>query len=107
MSEKPRVYVSDRPRVCVVDENPLVKVGWERSLGHHAELVFYRDHRALLEDAVKDPTFLPSFQCIIVGRMYPHLNLDIVSCEIPLKLRNMAAGPVFLNWQGYVSKADP
>ncbi len=98
--------MSDKPRVCVIDENLLVKVGWERSLGHHADLFFYRDHRPLLEEAAKDPTLIPSFHCIIVGRIYPHINVDIVNSEVPDKIRKQAMGPVFLNWQGYVSKGD-
>ncbi len=98
--------MSEKPRVCIVDENLLVKVGWERSLGHHAELFFYRDHRPLLEDAERDETLIPSFQCIILGRMYPHIGLDIVHSDIPEQIRKQAGGPVFLNWQGYVTKND-
>lgn len=98
--------MGDKPRVCVVDENSLVKVGWERSLGHHADLFFYRDHHGLFQDAEKDPTLIPSFQVIIVGRIYPHLPLDIVNTDIPERLRKQANGPVFLNWQGYVAKGD-
>ncbi len=98
--------MNDKPRVCVIDENSLVKVGWERSLGHHADLYFYRDHRGLFEDAETDPLLIPSFHVIIVGRMYPHINLDIVNSDIPESLRKIATGPVFLNWQGYVSKTD-
>ncbi len=98
--------MSDKPRVCVIDENLLVKVGWERSLGHHADLFFYRDHRPLLEDAAKDALLIPSFQCIIIGRVYPHISLDIVNSDIPEKIRKIATGPVFLNWQGYVAKGD-
>lgn len=98
--------MSDKPRVCVVDENALVKVGWERSLGHHADLFFYRDHRELSEAAEKDPLLISSFNVIILGRIYPHISLDIVNSDIPECLRKIASGPVFLNWQGYVAKTD-
>ena len=98
--------MSDKPRVCVIDENLLVKVGWERSLSHHADLFFYRDHRGLFEEAEKDPSLVPSFQVIIVGRIYPHISMDVVGSEVPDRLRKLASCPIFLNWQGYVAKTD-
>lgn len=98
--------MNEKPRVCVVDENALVKVGWERSLGHHADLYFYKDHCELFEAAEKDPSLIPSFHVMILGRLYPHMSIDIVNTEIPERLKKLANGPVFLNWQGYVAKSD-
>ncbi len=96
----------EKPKVCVIDENTSVKVGWERSLGHHAHLDYFRDHTELLPLAEKDKALIPSYACIIMGRLYPHMNLDIVNCSVPETIRSTATGPLFLNWQGYVSKED-
>lgn len=98
--------MSEKPRVCVVDENPLVKVGWERSLGSQVDLYFYQDHFVLFEQAEKDSKLIPSFQCIILGRMFPQVGLDIISCDVPGRIKRLATGPLFLNWQGYVAKND-
>lgn len=96
----------EKPKVCVIDENPVVKTGWEKSLVSHAHLDFFRDHRDLFLLAEKDKTLIPSYSCIIIGRLYPHMNLDIVNSDVPETLKNSATGPVFLNWQGYVAKED-
>lgn len=90
--------------ICVVDDNPLVQVGWERSLNNYAKLFYYKDPRSLMEAAEAETKLIPSFKCIILGRMFPHLYLDIVSTDIPQRIRQQALGPVFLNWQGFISK---
>jgi hypothetical protein len=96
----------EKPKVCVVDENPVVKIGWEKSLLGHATLCYFRDHRELFALAEQDDTLVKSFTCIILGRLYPHLGLDIVNSDVPATLRQSATGPMFLNWQGYVAKED-
>ncbi|MBI2602763.1 MAG: hypothetical protein HYW48_06895 [Deltaproteobacteria bacterium] len=98
--------MNEKPRVCVIDENPLVKTGWERSLGRPVDLYFFQDHYKLFAQAEKDSRLIPSFQCIILGRMFPHVGLDIVSCDVPGRIKRLATGPLFLNWQGYVAKGD-
>jgi hypothetical protein len=96
----------EKPKVCVIDENVSVKTGWEKSLSHHASLDFFRDHTELMTLVDKDKGLIPSYSCIIMGRLYPHINLDIVNCSIPESIRGVATGPLFLNWQGYVSKEE-
>ncbi|MBP6217680.1 MAG: hypothetical protein KA436_03730 [Oligoflexales bacterium] len=98
--------MSEKPKVCVIDENPSVKFGWEKSLSDQAQLDFYQDHRDLVLKAEKDPSLIPSYACIIVGRLYPHIGLDIVQSTVPQLLRQSAKGPVFLNWQGYIVKEE-
>lgn len=96
--------MDSKQRICVVDENPLVRIGWERSLDSHAELFYYRDPKALFEAADRDPQLIPSFFCLILGRMYPHLGLDLITTEVPEQLRQQSQAPLFLNWQGFIAK---
>ena len=96
-----------KPRVCVVDENVGVKAGWEQSLGHQATLHFFRDYEQLLEHAKADASFLPALQCVILGKLYPHLPVpDLLATDCLERLRMIAKVPLFLNWQGYVPKEE-
>jgi hypothetical protein len=93
-----------KPRVCVVDENPLVEVGWKRSLGGQAQLFYYRDPLQLLKASEEEPKLLESFQCVVMGRMYPHIEMDLITTDIPERIRPRLRAPLFLNWQGFVSR---
>lgn len=94
------------PRVCVIDENPKVEMGWRKSLGKNAQLYFFRDPLEFQNAIENDLKLLRSFTCIIFGRNFSEHRLDIVKSRIPQKLAKQTDVPLFLNWQGYVSKAD-
>lgn len=93
-----------KPVVCLIDENPLVQVGWEKSLESNASLAYYRDHLELFKDAENKPNLISSFSCIITGKNFSHLQFDIVNSDVCEQLRKKSTGPIFLNWQGYISK---
>ena len=93
-----------KPYVCLLDENPDVRHGWETTLGHDAQLFYYQDHLELLNEAAHNKDLIPSFSCVIIGRYFRHINLDMVTSNVADLLREQGAGPIFLNWQGYVTK---
>lgn len=95
-----------KPYVCLLDEDPDVRQGWEQSLASDAQLFYFQDHLELLNEAARQKSLIPSFTCIIVGRYFRHINLDVVTSNVPELLRENGAGPVFLNWQGYVTKEE-
>jgi hypothetical protein len=95
-----------KPYVCLLDENPDVRQGWESTLSHDAQLFYYQDHLELLNDAARQRELIPSFTCIIMGRYFRHINLDVVTSHVTDLLREHGAGPIFLNWQGYVTKEE-
>jgi len=95
-----------KPYVCLLDENPDVRQGWESSLGQDAQLFYFQDHLELFNEAARQKDLIPSFTCVIMGRYFRHINLDIVTSNVPDLLREQGAGPIFLNWQGYVTKEE-
>lgn len=98
--------LKQKPVVCVIDEDPLVKKGWEISLGPDAQLYYFSSHHELLEVAESDKQLIPSFSCIIFGRYFKTLNMDIVTSSVTDTLKAAGAGPILLNWQGYVTKDE-
>ncbi len=98
--------MKQKPKVCVIDEDDRVKQGWELSLKQDAQLFYYRDHLELLKRSASDSELISSFQCIIVSRYFSHLKLDVVNSAIPETLKAAGAGPIFLNWQGFIKKED-
>lgn len=98
--------MKQKPLICVIDEDPFVKEGWIRSLKNDAILHFYRDHLELLSRAASEKGLLASYRCLIIGRYYQHINVDIVASGVTEALRASCTGPVFLNWQGYLAKEE-
>lgn len=98
--------MKSKPYVCLLDENPDVQQGWEATLGHDAQLFYFQDHLELLNEATRDKELIPSFTCIIMGRYFRHINMDVVTSNVTELLREHGAGPIFLNWQGYVTKEE-
>ncbi len=94
------------PSVCVVDENQRVELGWRKSLGKQAVLYFYRDHFELFAHAKKDETLYKKFDCIIMGRLFPHITFDLIKSNVPETISAQSPAPIFLNWQGYVPKEE-
>lgn len=95
-----------KPIICLIDEDENVRLGWSRALSQDASLVYYQDHLELLNHATRDKGLVTSFSCIIMGRYFKHLNLDIVTSEVPDMIRKVGGGPLFLNWQGYITKEE-
>ena len=96
-----------KPIVCVIDESDEVRKGWKDSLGQDARLVDFRDHVELVAAAESDPTLVASLHCIIVGRYFKHLGgFDIVTSDALQGLKQSHCGPIFLNWQGYITKEE-
>lgn len=95
-----------KPKVCVVDEELQVQVGWETSLSKEAALYYYKDFNELLEEAGKDEKLLPSFDCLIIGRYFKESGLDVCSSPVIDTLREKGVGAIFLNWQGYLTKEE-
>ena len=98
--------MKQKPSVCVIDEDPFVKEGWLRSLKSDAELHYFSDHLGVFKKAATDRKLISSFSCIVMGRHFNHLDLDIVGSAVPETLKSSGGGPIFLNWQGYISKED-
>ena len=95
-----------KPTVCLIDEDENVKIGWTKTLSPDANLVHFQDHLELFNHAARNEDLVNSFSCIIVGRYFKHLNLDVVSSSITDTLKAAGAGPIFLNWQGYITKEE-
>ena len=95
-----------KPKVCLIDEDPQVQLGWEKALNKEASLEYYKDCQELLDAAGNDASLLHSFDCVIVSRYFKQTGVDV--CESPLiaELRNQGVGAIFLNWQGYLTKEE-
>ena len=97
-------FHQENPLVCVVDEDTNVELGWRKSLGRKASLVFFDNPYSLLDSAYE--TMLSNASCFILGRIYGKHDLDIVKTTIPTQIRRKVSVPIFLNWQGYIAKND-
>ena len=95
-----------KPLVCLIDQDPLVRDGWMMTLKGDADIDYFPDHLCLLNKASVSTAPLEHYSCIIMGRYYSHLHLDVVQSLVPETFRSSGAGPIFLNDQGYVSKED-
>jgi hypothetical protein len=95
-----------KPCVCVIDEDPHVGKGWKYSLGNDATLYYFPDHLALFEKAKEDAMLIPSLNCVIMGRYFKAIGLDVANSDVAEKIKSEGSGPVFLNWQGYIVKED-
>lgn len=95
-----------RPSVCIIDEDPSVHKGWKISLAEDADLYSYQNHHELLAAAEKQSELIPSFACIIIGRYFKEISIDSVASDFTDSLKAQGAGPLFLNWQGYVTKEE-
>ena len=95
-----------KPVVCLIDEDENVRLGWSKALGQEATLVYFQDHLELLNHAARDKSMVSGFSCIIIGRFFKQLNLDVVMSEAPDMIRKISNCPLFLNWQGYITKDE-
>ena len=98
--------MKQKPIVCLIDEDETVRKGWELSLLGDADVDYYTNHLELLNAASRDKLLVPSYSCFILGRYFKDVDVDTVSSTVPDLLRNLGAGPLFLNWQGYVTKEE-
>ncbi len=98
--------MKQKPNVCLVDEDENVRLGWAKALGSDANLVYFQDHLELSNAIAQDKNLLGSLSCIIMGRYFHHLNLDVVTNGISENIKNGFRGPLFLNWQGYITKDE-
>lgn len=95
-----------KPKVCLVDEDPQVHVGWKNALKDEVILVHYRNPDDLWEDCQNDSALLSCFDCVVVNRFYNQPQRDTCSDDITAKLRSCGASVIFLNWQGYLTKEE-
>lgn len=95
-----------KPKVCLIDEDSNVQLGWEKALNKEAVLFYYKSSHDLLAAISNDPELLPSFDCVIVSRYFNDPEIDV--CDSPFidDLRLRGAGAIFLNWQGYLTKEE-
>ena len=98
--------MKEKPIVCLIDEDENVLLGWSKALGNDATLMYFQDHLELFNQATREEGLINTFSCIIIGRYFKHINLDIVTSNVTDTLRATGAGPVFLNWQGYITKEE-
>lgn len=98
--------MKQKPIVCLIDEDDKVKRGWEQALGVDALLQYYPDHLELFNHSAREKDLIKNFSCVIIGRHFKQLNLDVVSSNVPDNLKSAGAGPIFLNWQGYITKDE-
>lgn len=95
-----------KPKVCLIDEDPQVKTGWERALSTEAELNYYQDYRTLFEEVKSKPDLISSFDCVIISRFLAQGTLDVFESNVTESLRSHGVGAIFLNWQGYLTKEE-
>jgi hypothetical protein len=98
--------MKQKPIVCLIDEDEEVARGWQHTLQHEAEVRAYSDHLTLLRHAAYDKGLLAAFSCIISARFFKKLNLDIVNSNVPELIRAKCAGPLFINWQGFITREE-
>ena len=95
-----------KPIVCLIDEDENVKLGWQKALANDAKLLYFQDHLELFNQLTRDSELISSFNCIIIGRYFKHLNLDVLNSNVTEPLRSAGGEPIFLNWQGYITKDE-
>ena len=72
-----------KPRICLIDNEIDVRKGWEESLKPQAIVDSFKNHLDLLEKINSKKIDLSKFQCIIFGRYFEDLTLDILDINIP------------------------
>ena len=98
--------MKDKPKVCIVDDDCQVKVGWEASLGRDAVVCYYQDFGSLMKAVDRDRQLPSSFECLITGRYFKHSGLDVCNSPVICMLRDKGLRAIFLNWQGYLTKEE-
>lgn len=76
------------------------------SLGKDADVLCYNNHLELFNAASADRDLIRSFACVIVGRYFRQIELDVVTSNISELLKAQGSGPILLNWQGYITKEE-
>ena len=95
-----------KPKVCLIDEDPQVQLGWSKALNKEATVECFNDYRELLLARDKDVSLLSSFDCVIVSRYFKKTGIDICESNVIAELRTHGANAIFLNWQGYLTKEE-
>ena len=95
-----------RPKVCLIDEDPQVQLGWTKALNKEATVSCFADYQELLKSMEQDASLLSSFDCIIVSRYFKKMGIDICESSVISDLRSQGANAIFLNWQGYLTKEE-
>jgi hypothetical protein len=98
--------MKQKPNICLIDEDENVRIGWAKALEGDANLIYFQDHLELFNRSAHDKHLMGSLACIIVGRYFRHLNLDLVTSGVPETIKSGFRGPLFLNWQGYITKDE-
>ena len=91
--------------VCVIDEDSKVELGWRCSLGSQANLEFFRDPHDLL-NLVSSGKDKQAYSCIVVGKVFRSIGVDVTQGRLVEKLRSVFKVPIFLNWQGFILKSE-
>ncbi len=95
-----------KPRVCLIDGDPQVKLGWQRSLGTEAELIHYSSKDDVYRALKQDPKNFSSIDCAILARYLNSNEIDLFDSDLAERLKNCGVQAVFLNWQGYLTKEE-
>ena len=95
-----------KPVVCVIDDDPRVRLGWKQSLGQDALLKAYSTCEEFVAESQDSEDLLSSLACMIIGRYFANGQQDIVTSHLPAEFRSASQGPIFLNWQGYITKDE-
>jgi hypothetical protein len=95
-----------KPVVCVIDEDERVSIGWRKSIGLDGKLIYFHDYLEFFNTCQIDKEFASSLSCIIIGRHFKSLSVDVVDSQIPKQIRSLGHWPIFLNWQGYITKEE-
>jgi hypothetical protein len=93
--------MATRLRICLIDEDPKVQLGWEQTLQPHIEVIVFKHPEEALHFFDKYERSQPMFECIVVARFFIN-NLDLLNSDFSEKLSRKALCPILLNWQGYV-----
>jgi signal transduction histidine kinase/CheY-like chemotaxis protein len=95
-SESEDVFREERPLVVVLDDDPIILMGWELELQQDADVVLCESIDALLPQIATEKTLLRRISCVISDFWFEKSNafeLDIVA-----KIRAQGyTGPIFLS----------
>lgn len=95
-----------KPIVCVIDSESNVELGWRRSLGDDADLLYFCSHLDYFEYIAQHQQTSEAISCFVIGRYCREQNFDIINSDIPENIRKTSSAPLFLNWQGYITKDE-